>query len=269
MHPAAQPIRPNFGLCTAALATVMLFTGATAAAGNYVDTRQLRADAAGLSRAVIDVGAGSLDIRGDDAAREVRVTATVWMEDAPEDAERVRELIDRHVELRLEADGQVLRLTTSTRDPGRGYSLPHVDLEVVLPASLDLDIEDRSGWIEVVHMAGDVKIEDDSGSIRVDDIGGRVAIDDDSGSIEVTGVAGSVGIEDESGSIVVQQVEGDVAIDDQSGSITVRDVGGSVTLRDGSGSILVTGVGQDLHVLEAGSGSETFIDVAGDITVDD
>jgi hypothetical protein len=269
MRPSLKPNGPFFGPCAVALATAMLFTGPAASADGYVDTREMRAEADGLSRAVIDVGAGSLDIRGDDAAREVRVTATIWMESAPGNAERVRGLIDRHVELRLETEGEVLRLTTSTRDPGLGYSLPHVDLEVVLPSSLDLDIEDRSGWIEVVHMTGNVNIEDDSGSILVADIGGRLAIDDDSGSIEVTGVAGRVGIEDQSGSIIVRQVEGDVAIDDRSGSITVQDVGGSVTVRDGSGSILIAGVGQDLHVLEAGSGSETFIDIAGNITVDD
>lgn len=252
----------------AALAVAALAAAPATAAVRYEEVRELRVDAQSVVRAVVDVGAGSLEIRGGDGG-EARLTARIWMEDAPREPERARALIDRHVDLGLEADGEVLRLNTSTRDPGAGYSLPHVDLVVVLPRRLDLEVDDRSGWIRIEGMAGSVSIDDDSGAIALRDVGGDVAIDDSSGAIEVIGVAGRVGIRDDSGGILVERVAGDVAVEDGSGAIDIHDVGGSVTVRDGSGGIVVDGVERDLHVVESGSGSLRFANVAGKVTVDD
>ena len=247
----------------------LLLSAPAVAADRYEELRTLSLDAAGVRVVDIEAGAGSLEITGDETATEIRLDAVLWIEDAPKNPERVRKTLASHVEVSLERDGDRARVVTVTEDPGIGYTLPHVDVRLVVPHSVSLDLTDRSGWISVARIAGDVDIRDGSGSITLADIGGHVAIDDDSGSIDVTGVAGRVGIDDDSGSIGVERVEGDLAIDDGSGSITVRDVAGSVTIRDGSGSILVAGVGHDLHVLESGSGSVSFIDVQGEITVDD
>jgi hypothetical protein len=253
-------------LVTAILLTLPLSAGA---AVRYEEPRELRADATGIQRMKIDAGAGFLDIRGDDQASAITVTATLWVEDHPRDEEKVRAAVDRNVEFRLETDGDTARLVALTSDPGLGYSLPHMDLRVTVPAHFALDIRDRSGWLNVEHIANNVEIRDGSGSIALDDIGGHVAIEDDSGPIAVTRLAGRLGIDDGSGSVEVEDVTGDVAVDDGSGSIAIREVRGNVTIRDGSGSILVAGVTQDLHVLESGSGSVSFIDVGGSITVDD
>lgn len=255
----------------ALLLTAVLFALplASAAAGRYEEPRELQADATGVTRMQIDAGAGFLDVRGDDRAAAITVTATLWVEDHPRDTEKVRAAIERNIDFRLETDGDSARLVALTSDPGLGYSLPHMDLKVTVPAHIALDIRDRSGWLKVEHIADNVEIRDGSGSITLDDIGGHVAIEDDSGSIGVTRLAGRLGIEDGSGSVEIEDVAGDVAVDDGSGSIAIREVQGNVTIRDGSGSILVAGVGQDLHVLESGSGSVSFIDVNGSITVDD
>jgi hypothetical protein len=255
-------------LAVAALAAAPATAPATAAV-RYEELRELSVDARSVARAVVDVGAGSLEIRGSDNGDEARLTARIWMEDAPRDPERARSLIDRHVDLGMQTEGDVLRLDTSTREPGAGYSLPHVDLVVVLPRRLDLEVDDRSGWIRIEGMAGNVSIDDDSGAISLRDIGGHVAVDDSSGAIEIAGVAGRVGIRDDSGSILVERVAGNVAVEDGSGAIDIRDVGGSVTVRDGSGGIVVDGVERDLHVLESGSGSLRFANVGGKVTVDD
>jgi hypothetical protein len=260
---------PASVLAAMGLAAMALAGAPPAAALDYEEVRELRVDAQRATRFVVDVGAGSLDIRGSDTARDVRVTARIWAEAAPRDPERARALIDRHVDLRLESDGEVGRLVASTRDPGPGYSLPHVDLVVVLPRRLQLEIDDRSGWIRVERMASSVSIDDDSGAISLRDIGGHVVIDDSSGAIEVADVAGRVGIRDDSGSILVERVDDDVAVEDGSGSIDIRQVGGSVTVSDGSGAIVVTGVARNLHVVESGSGSLRFADVAGEVNVQD
>jgi hypothetical protein len=260
---ASLPVRPLLALLA------LLLSAPAVAADRYEEHRTLSLDATGIRIVDIEVGAGALEVTGDETASEIRLDAVLWIEDAPQDPERVRKALARHVEVSLERDGDRARVVTVTDDPGIGYTLPHVDVRLVVPHSVSLGLTDRSGWIRVSRIAGNVEIRDGAGSITLAEIGGHVAIDDDSGSIDVTGVAGRLGIEDGSGSIGVQDVEGDLAIDDGSGSITVRNVAGSVTIRDGSGSILVAGVGHDLHVLEAGSGAVSFSDVRGEITVDD
>ena len=262
MRPALLPVLLISSLLTPAL---------PAAAGDdlYTEDRELSADATGVERLEIDVGAGFLDIRGDDEATTISVSGTLWVESSPRDPDRAARILERFVDFRLETHGDTARLVSLTEDPGLGWSLPHIDLQVVVPTRLELDIEDQSGWLRVEHIAANVTIRDGSGSITLDDVDGHVAIDDDSGPIGVSRLGGRLGIDDGSGSINADEIAGDVAIEDGSGSIAVRDVEGNVTIRDGSGSILVVGVRQNLHVLESGSGSVSFIDVDGEITVDD
>ncbi|MDH3915505.1 MAG: hypothetical protein OES37_05055 [Chromatiales bacterium] len=239
-----------------------------AGATEFEPERLLALDAAAVETLKIDSGAGSLEIRGSSDSDRIEVRARVWIEDHPGRLDKASEVVDRHVELKLTADGNRAELIAMTRDPGRGYSLPHVDLIVTLPSRLDLDIRDRSGYVEIDDVSGDVKIRDDSGSINLDGVGGRVVIDDGSGSIALRDVTGPVRIDDGSGSIDVETVRADLYIDDGSGSINVREVDGSVTISDGSGSILVVGVSEDLTVTESGSGSVQFDAVAGDVSVD-
>jgi hypothetical protein len=239
-----------------------------ACATEFGPERLLTLDAAAVESLKIDSGAGSLDIRGSGDSDRIEVRARIWIEDHPDSIEKAGEVVERHVELTLTADGRRAELVAMTRDPGRGYSLPHVDLIVTLPARLDLDIRDRSGYVEIDDVSGDLKIRDDSGSIELNGIDGRVVIDDGSGSIALRDVAGPVRIDDGSGSIDVDTVRADLEIDDGSGSINVREVDGSVTIRDGSGSILVVGVSDDLTVTESGSGSVQFDAVAGEVSVD-
>jgi hypothetical protein len=219
--------------------------------GDYRDTRTLNLPTAGLEQFKVDVGAGSLEIRGLDDATGIEVTARIWIEKHPRDLDKVAAVIDRYVTIELTSNGNRAQLKTSTRDPGLGYSLPHVDLVVTMPSKMGLDIRDRSGFIEVENISGQVDIDDSSGSIAVTRIGGSVRIDDDSGSIDV------------------EDVGSDLFIEDGSGSIRVRDVKGSVTIRDGSGSINVARIGKDLIVLESGSGSLSFGDIEGSVSVDD
>lgn len=250
---------------------ILLIAGSAVADdyGTYRDSRNLSVSTADVDEFVVNVGAGSLEIRGIDDATEITVTGRIWLQDHPNDLEKVKAVVDRHVEIDLVTRGDSARLTTSTSDPGFGYSLPHVDLVVTMPSRLALDIRDRSGFIVVENVNADLKLRDDSGSINVSDVDGEVEIDDKSGSITVTNISKSLNIEDSSGSIDVESVGADLAIDDGSGSIRVRDVRGNVTISDGSGSINVARIGQDLLVLESGSGSLSYGDVEGNVSVDD
>lgn len=236
-------------------AALMACQVATAGDCDYSEPREATLAAAGASRVVIDAGAGSLEVRAvpGDALR-ARGTACAD-----------RESVLEGIQLVAERRGDVLHLETRFPRSYRGNA--SLDLEVELPASLPVAIDDGSGETIVRGVAA-LAIEDGSGAVTVSDVTGPVTVDDGSGAIELLGVGGDVTIDDGSGEIDVRGAGGSVRITDGSGGISIRDVDGDVTLEDGSGSMVVTGVGGSVVVEEDGSGDIRVEDVRGDFVVE-
>ncbi len=215
----------------------------TAAADDYIETRDLDLNVEGLDLLVINAGAGGLDVRGVAGQDSIVVRATIVIPDADEDDGR--DVIERELKLDLRASGGKATLVSDFRKSFWGFgSNGWVDIEVSMPPTLELRIKDGSGSIDVVNVTADVAIDDGSGSIDVNSVG-NLNIDDGSGSIDVT------------------DASGDVKIVDGSGSISVERVGGSVTIDDGSGGIRVHAVEQDLVIIEAGSGGVSYTEIHG------
>ncbi|ANO50292.1 DUF4097 family beta strand repeat-containing protein [Woeseia oceani] len=223
-------------------------TFAHAAWNDYEEVRELRHSSQGVDVLDVKAAAGRLNIIGAPGARQVTVTATVVLPGV--DHNKAAELIKRDLELSLVPDGNVLRLVA--RFEQKRWSLgasPHVHLDVQVPSSMALRLDDGSGPLEVRGTTAAITVEDGSGSISLRDTGGPVSIDDGSGSIEL------------------QNIAGDVHIVDGSGGIRVRGVQGSVSIEDGSGGIDVHKVSHNLTILNDGSGGIRYSDIQG--AVDD
>ena len=221
---------------------------ATFAADDYREVREFSVPADAARQLIIDVGAGSLDVRGVKGQDAIRVRATIVIDDADED--EARAFVEERVQVSLERNGDIARLVTEVDQPMVGWgSDGRVDVEVTVPSDLDLRIDDGSGSIDIEGFVADI------------------VIDDGSGSIDIRG-AGNVEIDDGSGSIDVADATGDVYVNDGSGSVTIEGVGGTVTIDDGSGGIRVRDVGRDLIIIDAGSGSVSFSDVRGTVEQD-
>ncbi len=215
---------------------------------DYEEVRDLSLDADGIGELDIRAGAGSLDVTGVAGQHNILVKATIVVADADEDD--AARIIAERMELSLEErDGKAV--LTSDFDSGFMGAGPNarIDLEVTVPASLPLKIDDGSGSIDVRDVLADVRIDDGSGSIDVENVA-NLRIDDGSGSIDV------------------ERVAGDVNVEDGSGSISVRGVSGSVTIDDGSGSIRVNDVEEDLIIVDDGSGGLKFSNVRGTVKQD-
>lgn len=211
---------------------------------DYQETRDLNLDADEIDTVVVTSGAGSVDVHGSADARKIVVKALIQVPGKNED--KAREIIKSDLVLTLEREDRKAVLKGYFDPPGWGWGdSPSVALEVSVPQTVGLDIDDSSGSIKVRDVAGDIEIDDSSGSLKMTDVGGTVRIDDSSGSIAVEGVGG------------------DISITDGSGSITVSDVRGSVFVDDGSGSINVTDVDEDLIIEDDGSGSLNFARIQG------
>ena len=227
------------------LMVLTMFAVSFADAGwkDFSETRDLQLDANELTQLTINAGAGTLEVVGAPGSDRILATATIEIDNSDDD--EAMQFIEESLTLTLTKRGRVAQLDAGfERRFWSDDRNARVNLVVRLPDSLQLDITDSSG------------------SLEVSDMSAAVRIDDSSGSIDVNG-ADSLEIEDGSGSIEIRQIAGDVRIDDGSGSIKVRTVEGSVYIDDGSGSIRVEDVRQDLVVTESGSGSLTYANVAG------
>lgn len=232
------------------------------------------------AEAKIIARAGRLTVRGRPDLNEVRVRGKACASD--------QDVLD-DIKLVAEVRGGEVFIEAKLPEVGSWSSDARalLDLEIELPQSLMLDVEDGSGSIEIRSaaalrlkdgsgsvdieaIAGDVFVQDGSGSITIDGAGGDVEIQDGSGSITVTDVAGSVGVRDGSGGLSVSDVGRNVEVEDGAGGMEISRVVGDVTVtRDGSGSISVDHVGGNFTVERDGSGGVHHEDVGGRVSVSD
>jgi DUF4097 and DUF4098 domain-containing protein YvlB len=227
--------------------------------------REARLELAGVSRIVLDAGAGELRVTG-------RADTTVVTAEGTACAGTEARLED--LQIFHEKRGDVLHVWTDrTQEPqiriGWVEDSGRLDLTVELPSSLPIDIDDGSGGA-VVKSVATLRLEDGSGDLDLADLRGDVTIEDGSGSLTLVGADGNVTIEDGSGEVVITGVKGDVTVEDGSGDVTIRQVGGAVTItEDGSGEIAIIGAGRGVHIRNDGSGSIVLRDITGDVRVDE
>jgi hypothetical protein len=202
--------------------------------------REAALDTGGVRSVRIEAGAGELRVEGRTGQTRVEATGVACASS---------ESVLGQIRLTATRDGNVIVIKTEIPD-GSGAAwndAARLDLTVIVPRILPIDVEDGSGSATIVHV-------------------GPATIHDGSGDLTVKDVVGDLRIEDGSGEIDVEKVTGNVRLSDGSGGITVRDVGGSVTVDDdGSGGIDVAGVKGDFTVKTDGSGGITHRAIAGQV----
>ena len=204
---------------------IAMFTAslAYAASHDYVEARDLRLSAEGISEIQINSGAGNVELSGVEEVDEIVVTATISVP-TRKDSD-ARKIIRSDMVLTLEKVAEKAVLV-SNFEPGLwGWDgTPEISLDVQIPKGLNVSIDDGSGRIRIQDVRGDIVVDDGPGSIAMIRVGGNIRIDDGSGAISVKNVGDSVSIVDGSGSITVREVDGSVFIEDGSGGIDISDV---------------------------------------------
>jgi hypothetical protein len=239
-------------------------------AADFQETRKFSLPADNISKLYVDCGAGYLEISGDKNLNEIRVKAEILINEIdPDDAEK---FIDRYMELYLKERGSRAELISQVESKGsffsnlfNGYGNVRINLQVEVPETMNLDIDDGSGHIKIKNIEGNIYIDDGSDYIELTSVTGRITIDDGSGDIEIADIKGDVEIDDGSGEIDIHNVIGNVYLDDGSGRITVEEIDGNVRIDDGSGSINIYSVEEDVIIEDDGSGSVNIRDIAGNV----
>ncbi len=209
----------------------------------HAETREFSLPSGELTELRIKSGHGFVIVNGSADATAIDVKAEILL--PVTNRSKVERILEEEMRLVLDSTGSTARLegtfTWSNRLFGQD---PRVSLTVTVPASMNVFVDDGSGFIEISNIDGNVTIEDGAGSIDLSGIRGNVTIEDGSGWIDIDNVAASVEIKDRSGGISVSRVKGDVTIDDGAGNMAVRDVSGDLVIVDnGSGRLKYSGIG--------------------------
>lgn len=229
----------------------------------YERRYDLELDPAQIGTLEIDAGAGPIEILGQGSGT-IQITAR-----ACASSERALE----GVTLQYERRGDRWEVISDTEVNGGWFSgwtgnrYAYMEMIIVAPNGIALDIDDGSGDLMISEWEGDVEIDDGSGELELTNIVGDIYIDDGSGDIMVTDGAGEIDLEDGSGDIDISQWQGPVFVDDGSGDIEISQVAGNVSVEDGSGGMSIEDIDGDVRIEEDGSGGIDVYRVTGDLTI--
>lgn len=245
-----------------AIPLVLIAMNARADIFGCSETAQRRASAplAGVTHLTVIGRAGELRVIGRRGVREVLATGTAC-------ADTKSELND--IQFRVEQRGSDLRVEALIPEHISSWfgSNGRLDMEVTVPDTMPIDIEDGSGEATIENV-GPLKMTDGSGELTIRHVHGSATVHDGSGELVIEDVAGDLRVNDGSGEIDITHVAGNVTIDDGSGGIDIRDVQRNVVIdNDGSGGIDVRDVRGDFTVDSKGSGTIEYDRVSGRVSI--
>ena len=103
-----------------------------------------------------------------------------------------------------------------------------VELEVSVPARYSVDVETRTGRVEVHGVDGEVDARSEGGHLRFCNVRGPIDGRTRRGSIDVSDCRGDVDVATARGTIEIQNVEGQVSAHTRGGSFQIESARGSV-----------------------------------------
>ena len=177
-----------------------------------------------------------------------------------------QEFLDQ-TQLHVQREGNLIRVHVQTPEEmsGIGIFYAYLDLQVVVPEGLPVEITDSSGDMSLEDVRV-VRVSDSSGDITARRLPADIEINDSSGDVRVEDAAGAVRIVDSSGDIVIRGAGSVHVPRDSSGDMTIERVAGDVRIdQDSSGDVVVTGVGGNVEFIADGSGLVRVTDVQGTV----
>src|SRR5690606_3743168 len=246
------------------LITFLLMTSTCVGAEKLSFQQSLNLSTDRLTAIEIINGAGDIIVTTNQG-NEILVNAIIVSDKYPS-MERFREVFDRDMVFTIVRESEYAVLRGHAKPNLRKSPDIQIHLNIQIPVSMDVKIDDGSGSINVSDVGGNLDIDDGSGHIIVNGIGGSLDIDDGSGDIEISHAKGTIKIDDGSGDITLTDSDGDVKLEDGSGDITIRTSHGNVEIDDGSGDIHLSNIDGSAKIKD-GSGSIYIDSLGGSLTI--
>ncbi len=236
---------------------------------DYTETKKLEIFAKGIDSTIIECGPGSLKVKGAEGADTIQVTAEIELRNIEMQKLNQKGDVQKYIEdyfiLTLEKSGREAILTSKIEFPFPALEINFIHLDVTVPKNMSININNRSGPIEITGLIGYLEINDILGSIDIKDVIANMFITDGDGHIVIQNANGDVSITDGAGDIHLQNIGGTINIVDGLGLIDIQGVSGNVTVTDGAGDINIDGVDKDVNILRAGGGDLNIKNVKGKI----
>jgi hypothetical protein len=225
----------------------------------YQEERAAVVDTSGLTILEVRASSGDLELVGDDSVRDAEIQGFAC-------ASRRRYLDDIQISTQRSGDRAIVEAEIPARAVRRGRA--RLDLQIRVPRSLAIQVEDSSGDIDIRNVAS-LDVADRSGDVGIFGIAGDVSVRDSSGDIQIEDVEGRVTLRDGSGDVRIRAAGSVLVEEDGSGDLYIREIDGDVLIEDdGSGDIDVAVIGGELEVRDSGSGDVDYEQIAGRVDVD-
>ncbi|HEV2641570.1 MAG TPA: hypothetical protein VGT98_02630 [Candidatus Elarobacter sp.] len=215
---------------------------------------------AGVSVLRLDAGAGWLRIEGHEGQTEARFDGV---------AHASSHLILDRIRITTHRSGDTLVVVAAVpEDRAPVGQAAALDLTVLVPPGLRLDVVDRSGET-IIRGVGPLRIDHGDGGLDIDGVSGDLNVHDADGDMVLLNIRGNVSIVDAGGAIYLTNVHGSVSIpSDGAGEIQVASVTGDVIVGSKrSGEVRARDIGGNLEVKAHGSGAVQYRDVRGKVTI--
>ena len=165
------------------------------------------------------------------------------------------------IELRLDSDGERLRVGTNRDEVGRGRHVGfETHLEVTAPPAVTVDVRNEHGAVEVRGVAG-AKVRTSFGDTRIEDVTGAVSLETRHGAVHAEKLGAALTIDARHGDVTLGGVAGSADLKVEHGSVTARGTAG-LSARVSFGGFTAEGVGGDLTV-RSSHGAVSAADVTG------
>jgi hypothetical protein len=249
----------------------ILFLTAVTAFGQKVEvseTRELELDTSGIGVLEIHCVGGDVGIASVRGLAKVTVSANITVRGREQ--ERVEEIAAEDILLDLSRRGNRGVLTCRVESTFFLMRLirseeKRVQLDIRVPAQMDLEIDIDEGELSVSRLTGSCTVVSGQGDCVLEGITGNVDVTDESGSLHLSGINGEIYVEDDSGDVEIDTSGGSLRLVDSTGDIEIRGYSGPVYIEDSGGGITVTGLEGDLEIRARGRGDVKLSGVTGSV----
>ena len=232
------------------------------------ETRELELETGGIGALEIHCDGGDIGIASVRGLGKVTVSADITVRGR--DQARVEEIAAEDILIDLSRRGNRGVLTCRVRKTFilmrliRGEE-KQVQLDIRVPAELDLEIDIDEGELSVSRLSGSCTLLSGRGDCVLEGITGNVDIVDESGDLRLSGINGEILVEDGSGDVEIDSSGGSLRLVDTSGDVEIRNFSGPAYIEDTGGIITVAGLEGDLEIRARGRGDVKLSGVTGSI----
>lgn len=191
----------------------------------FSETRAVEADFSGISKVRLVTEHGSLSALAVPESEVPRITTEVTGEAASETAARA---LVGGVVVDVECVAGVMTVTVRN-ETGDGARRVKADLDLLLPADVELEASTRFGNVSVSGLHGPVSVEATYGDVNLRWLAGRARVDCTYGDLTASGLSAGLRFRGTYGDVDCYDVGPEADVETRYGAIDVRNPSGSVS----------------------------------------